>query len=231
MTTAVLLVTDGRLDYLRRTVASLMSQTVGDLSEWYMFDDSGDAAHRAALAAEFPLWRHINDGPRRGFGGAISAAWSMLAAESSADHIAHVEADFTFNRMVDVDELAAVLDANPHLAQLALRRQPWNAHEHAAGGVVEQYPDSYTEVSDDAGRHWLEHRRFFSTNPCLYRRSLCFVGWLAGAESEGRFGQQLLAHGTPEEPDGSKVRFAFWGRRHDEPWVEHIGAVRIGTGY
>lgn len=231
MTVAVLVVTDGRLDYLRRTVASLHVELVGDIGEWWLMDDSGDDLHRSGLAVEFPHWRHINGGPRRGFGGAISAAWAVLAAESTAGHVFHAEGDFTFNRLVDVDEMAAVLTARPYLAQMALRRQPWNAQERSAGGVVEQQPDAYTEAVDGSGRRWLEHSLWWTTNPSLYRRDLCAGGWPAGRESEGRYGFALRERGLPWGVPGEDVRFAFWGKRSDPPWVEHIGAVRAGSGY
>lgn len=39
----------------------------------------------------------------------------------------HLELDFAIGRDVYLDEMAAVLDEQPHLVQLALRRPPWNS--------------------------------------------------------------------------------------------------------
>lgn len=229
MSIALLVITDGRDDYLAQCIGSL-GALHGPISERWMYDDTGSAAYRARLAAVWSEFRHIHGGPRQGFGGAIRAAWSHLAAHSTADWVFHVEQDFAFHRPVDLAAMTEVLTAQPRLAQMALRRQAWNADERAAGGIVEQHPTSYTDCRDAAGREWLEHRRFFTTNPCLYRRSLLSVGWPDGAQSEGRFGLGLLRDGTPEVP-GGQVRFGYWGARDSGTWVEHIGHHRAGNGY
>ena len=66
------------------------------------------------------------------------------------------------------------------------------------------------------------HRRFFTTNPSVYRASLCERGWPQEPHSEGVFTHRLLADGFD---------FAFWGGRFDPPAVTHIGAERTGRGY
>jgi hypothetical protein len=118
--------------------------------------------------------------------------------------------------------MAAVLNEQRHLVQLVLRRQPWNAEERAAGGIVEQHPDDYQDATDGTN-YWLEHRRFFSTNPSLYHRSLLTRSWPDGEHSEGMFTHDLLRDET--------LRFAFWGARDSGEWVTHIGRERVGTGY
>ena len=226
---ALLVVTDGRDDYLEAAVCSAGASLIGQVTERWMYDDTGDDAYRASLRRLYPQFRHIDAGPRQGFGGAIRAAWSRIAAESEARFVFHLEQDFTFNEPVDLDEMATVLDLHPHLVQLALRRQPWNDHERAAGGIVEQHPDAYEDFHWQ-GRHWLEHRLFFTTNPSLYRMSLCSTRWPEGGNSEGHYTHQLLQGGSPEVP-GEQVRFGYWGTRSSEPWVHHIGHQRAGVGY
>jgi hypothetical protein len=220
---ALLVITDGRLDYLKRTVASVTAALHGPVSERWMFDDTGDERHRSDLRVMFPTFIHINGGPRRGFGGAIQHAWTHLLERSEAGYVFHCEQDFTFNREIHLSEMVAVLDQNPQLAQLCLRRQPWNDEERAAGGIVESHPGDYAEMVDHAHRHWLEHRRFFSTNPSLYRRSLMEQGWPNVEHSEGIFTHHLLS-----DPD---IRFGFWGSRDSGEWVTHIGNERVGVGY
>jgi hypothetical protein len=222
VTIALLVITDGRVDYLERAVESARECLNGPVTERIMFDDTGDASHRAWLAARFPEFTHIHAGARQGFGGAISGSWAHLA-ESTCDYVFHLEQDFVFNRPVDLSAMMYVLDTQPHLVQLALRRQPWNPDEAAAGGIVEQHPADYVDCTD--GVHWwLEHTRFFTTNPSLYRRSLIGRGWPAGAQSEGRFGLDLLR----VQPT---ARFGFWGTRASGEWVTHIGHERVGVGY
>lgn len=226
---ALLVMTDGRQGLVDRAVQSARHNLPG-IAEWWMHDDSGDPMHRLGLSAMFHAFTQIGYGPRRGFGGAIVSAWRWLAAESAAEYVFHLEDDFVFRRPVELAAMVETLDARPHLAQLALRRQPWNDAERAAGGVVEQHPDDYVECSGPTGM-WLEHRRFFTTNPSLYRMSLArHCSWPPGAHSEGHFGISLLERGTPEVP-GPDVRFAFWGGRDSGEAVEHIGHERVGRGY
>lgn len=226
---ALLVITDGREDYLSDCVASAMAHLCGPITERVMYDDTGDDNYRRSLADRYPTFRHINAGSRQGFGGAIRAAWSYLAEHSATRWVFHLEQDFTFNRPVDLAAMGRVLHDNPHLVQLALRRQPWSDHEVVAGGVVEQHPDAYAEHHSAFGS-WLEHRLFFTTNPSLYRRSLCSTTWPEGGNSEGHYSHHLLQAGSPEV-DGERVRFGYWGTRDSGEAVHHIGHQRAGAGY
>lgn len=217
----LLVITDGRRGCIAETVPSARERLDGPITRWFIYDDSGDDENRRWLQAEFPDFEvHQHPIGRQGYGGAIRAAWSMLA-DTDEPFIFHLEDDFTFNRHVDLTAMAQLLDQEPHLAQVALRRQPWNRKEQAAGGVVEQHPDGYDD-HHDGSLAWLEHGRFFTTNPCLYRRELMLEGWPHGEQSEGRFGIGLREKG---------YRFAFWGSRDSGEWVRHIGRERAGTGY
>jgi hypothetical protein len=219
---ALLVMTDGRDGYLKRCLEAATFTYDGD-AEFWMHDDTGDDAYRARLADEYPLFTQLGEGPRRGFGGAIAHAWRRLVTDSQARFVFHLEDDFLLTRPVNLSHLAEALDARPYLTQMALRRQPWNPAERAAGGLVEQHPDDYVEVRD--GEHaWLEHRRFWTTNPSLYRRSLCSRGWMDSPHSEGFFGIQLFGQDPAR-------RSAFWGARDSGVWAEHIGHERVGTGY
>ena len=230
MRIAVLVMTDGRDEYLLPSVRSAMANLSGPITEWWMYDDTGDNVYRDGLARRYPTFRHVHAGPRRGFGGAIAAAWTHLATASTVDYVFHLEADFTFNRPVDLAALAAVMQARPQLAQMALVRQSWNDEERAAGGLIARYPEAFHPAGDDTGRLWLEHRLFWTTNPSLYRRGVCSLGWPDRAQSEGHFTLQLLQNGLGDVP-GGELRFGYWGRSEDGPWVEHIGVERAGHGY
>lgn len=224
MTTALLVMTDGRehiFDVIPSAEAALPAELI---SERWIHDDSGDPVFAARLRHQFPDYRVISTAGRSGFGGAIRSAWEALRRNSSAPFVFHLEDDFTFNRPVDLAGMIWLLEQDPHLVNMALRRQPWNNAERAAGGVVEQHPDAYHECERFPERlQWLEHRLFFTTNPGIYRRRLLFTGWPEGAESEGRFSHQLLADPA--------VRFGYFGARDSGEAVHHIGAERKGTGY
>jgi hypothetical protein len=214
--------TDGRRDCLEQTIDAFGDLVTGPISERWIHDDSGDPAYRAWLDFAFPGFRIVSTPGRSGFDGAIRSAWEMLRIASECPFVFHLEDDFVFRRPVDLSRVAACLNRHPHLVQLAFRRQPWNDHERAAGGIVEQHPTAYTDRSDGL-EEWLEHRLFFTTNPSLYRRSLLDRRWPTGAHSEGRFSHELLGD--------ADLRFAFYGSRYSGEWVEHIGHERKGTGY
>lgn len=227
---AVLVITDGRDEYLRQSVSSAMANLAGPITEWWMYDDTGDNVYRDGLTRRYPTFGHFHHGARQGFGGAIRAAWARLRTASTADFVFHLEADFTFNCRVDLGELATVLTDRPQLAQMALLRQPWNAEERAAGSLLARHPEAYRPAGDGHGRVWLEHRLFWTTNPSLYRREACDLDWPDGPQSEGRFTLQLLQHGLGDVA-GDQLRFGYWGRLEDGPAVQHIGEERAGHGY
>jgi hypothetical protein len=222
---AVLVITDGRSNELRRTIASFRENVTGEIIERWIYDDSGDRRVREAIAKNYPEFTLINhpSGQRQGFAGAIRTAWAALRSESIADYVFHLEQDFTFNRPIDLADLQNILVKRPSLAQIALLRQAWNPDEIEAGGLLQLRPDEYVSHLDRDDRHWLEHDLFFTTNPSLYRKALIeMFDWPEGAESEGRFGMALRQAG---------FHFAYWGSRDDGPAVHHIGTHRAGVGY
>jgi hypothetical protein len=227
---ALLVMTDGRRDCIAATISSARVNLGPSvlISERWIHNDSPDPAFAEWLRASFPDFRIVTAVGRSGFDGAIRSAWLHLRTFSTARYIFHLEDDFTFNRPVNLAEMAAVLDYEPNLLQLALRRQPWNAEERAAGGIVELHPDDFerrtTKIDVLHVARWLAHRRFFTTNPSLYRRTLIeTTRWPAGADSEGRYGIERFA-----DPD---VVAGFFGDRSSGEWVHHIGHERVGTGY
>lgn len=226
MTVLLVVFTDGRRDCIERAVPSALANLQGLSGTGIVFDDSGDPGYGRWLRESFGLdGFHVSPSPvRLGFGGSVRRAWRSLARPfyDPFDHVFHLEDDFTFNGPVDLAGMAHVLDANPHLAQMALRRQAWNDEERAAGGIVESHPTDYVDRVTD-GHEWLEHRRFFTTNPSLYRRTLCEMGWPDGGQSEGMFSARLFS-----DP---KARCGYWASRSAGPQVEHIGRERVGSGY
>lgn len=219
----LLVMTDGRRECIAQTIPSARENLFGKITRCIIFDDSGDEHYRAWLRKNFPEYEVAwHPAGRQGFGGAIRAAWSYVGV-GPEPYVFHLEDDFVFNRPVSLEPMIESLEYQPHLSQLAFRRQPWNNEERAAGGVVEQHPDAYRDAGCCPEHQWLEHRLFFTTNPSLYRRSLTLAGWPDVEHSEGAFSHQLL-----DDPD---LRFGFWGGRASGEWVTHIGRERVGTGY
>lgn len=149
-----------------------------------------------------------------GFCRSCQHCWAKAAA---GDHefVFWLEHDFRFVKPVDLDQMAAILDANPQLAQMALMRQPVNEAERSAGGVVLSRPGQF-----QARGGWMEQQAYFTTNPSLFRRDFAERHpWPQEEQCEGRFGIHLLGLG-----------YTFGMMGAGEPWTDHVG-IRSGFGY
>lgn len=215
----VIVLTAGRRAYLDRTLASFAECVHGPVVHAGVFDDSGDERFGRWLSARCPGWDIITTPGHIGFTRAVRAAWEHERRRGGAPYIFHLEEDFVFDRRVDLLEMIAVLEQDPMLAQVALLRGPFFSSEMDVGGIVQEDPDAY--AARRAGElAWLEHRKTFTTNPCLYRRTLLNTRWPDVAHSESAFSRQLVRRGH---------RFAFMG--NGETWVTHIGVERTQHGY
>lgn len=216
-----LCITDGRRDCIARTIPSLEAALDVEPDRRVIVDDSGDPGYRAFLERTFPHWELRAHGSRIGHAETMRDAWTIVD-ELDPELVLHVEDDFLFVEPLELEAMARILELRPPLCQIALRRQAWFPSELRAGGIVEKAPDDFEDRADGELR-WLEHRRFFTTNPTLYRRDLVELGWPTGARSERRFGELVFA-----DPD---VRSGYFGAREEGPRVIHIGDERVGHGY
>lgn len=211
---ALVVVTDGRREYLARTVASLRE----NLRPWpghrYMVDDSGDATYSALLAdaygGDFEVHSHFG---REGFVATVKDAWQVATKEAAVEYVAYAEDDFTYNVPVDLEHMMWVLDRNPHLAQLALKRQPVNSDERAAGDITRVFPGEWQQRPT-----YTEHTRNFTTNPCLIPRRVIQLVLRAKADTAEMALTWFL--------QGQGYTFGFVGDLDDAPRVHHIGEHR-----
>lgn len=212
------LTTAGRAELLGDTIASLdhnLAIAWGDAPvRFVIFCDDNLVAQTAHAHPGFEV---VGVGPRRGYAAAMARAFAWLAP--LGDYVWWTEDDFTLNRRVDTGAMVDVLAEHPYLAQLALRRQPWNDAERAAGGIVEQHPDWYTDHAEH-GVAWLEHAGYYTNNPHLMAHWVPAVGYPTGKDAEGRFGFRL----RDAEPD---VRFGYWGSRDSGEWCHHTGELSV----
>jgi hypothetical protein len=221
--------TNGRRDCIAQAIPAALNRLDAPFTDYAIIDDSGDPAYRAWLGARFPLF-HIEPvaDAAAGFPAAMRHLWRFIAAHTTEDEtVFHLEDDFVVQQYVDLTELEDVLNRHD-LMQLALKRQPWFGNEVEHGGVIEAIeangPATFTEVSDDDGRCWIEHREHFTCNPSLFPAWVARLEWPDQAWSEATFGANAFA-ALPG------VRCGYWGSRDDEPLVEHIGHHRAGFGY
>lgn len=227
-TVTLLVMDDGRPEYLVKTMESMTAHIAYQFDHALLVNDSGNTDYAAWLERTFPSFRHIHHSQRIGFAQAIRSAWSHLP---KSDYLFTLEADYVFNSDIDIPLMACILESNERLSQLVLKRQAWNSNEIAAGGIIEQHSDWYTEY-EVCGATISEHTLNYSTNPNLMRYSLTHISgssshsgevtWPNESESEGKYGAWLREQG---------YSFAFLGKKTDAPLVEHIGVKRAGNGY
>lgn len=217
MTVALLVMTDGRREYIRDTIRSASCNLEGPFGPLFMYDDSADEANHEWLRNNFPSFKLFYKETRQGFGGAINSAWEFMK-DYEFEYIFHLEDDFTFNRKIPVDDMIQKLVENPNVYQMALRRQAWNREEMRVGGVIQRWPDQFHQQNG-----FMTHRLFFTTNPSLYRRSLIETRTYPNIkDAEGHFTLEI----TGSDPNAV---FGFWGDKTDPPWVNHNG-VKRGKG-
>lgn len=225
MKCTLLVFTDGRRACLERTMDSF-ENAVGDIDVFddvIVIDDSQNPGYSSWLAERFDRYKsyliHISVN-KLGFCGAVNQGWRSIRGDTT--HVFHLEDDFEFLWPVEISLMATVLDANPNLVQMSLKRQPWSKTEIAEGDLVWPHPENFIEVKS-LGAVWVEHREYFTTNPNIMRAEWVRQGWPSGPECEGKFGLQLKANPL--------VKFGIWGPFGDSPKVHHIGQQRVGTGY
>jgi len=189
---------------------------ISDRGDRYLPECLGSFCKHAPRVAST---RVIDDSDHQlGMAGAVQAAWQW-ALEEDADFLFHVEEDFRFDAHLPLYKMAAILNAQPHLAQLVLKRQPWSDAEKVAGGQIETNPDAYTQREDAwSGLEWVEHETLFSLNPCLIPARTLRLKWASGGlGAERAITDACLAAG---------MRFGYYGNRYDPPRCEHVGHQR-----
>ena len=139
------------------------------------------------------------------------------ALKMDCDYVLWIEEDMRFIRHVPLKQMRSILDTHEHLAQVVLKREPWSSEEIAAGGQMETAPHLYQQCSD-AHHSWMEHRTLFSMNPSLIPREVLEMGWLPGPGGVER--------SITDACFDVGYSFAYYGRRHDPPYVRHVGHIR-----
>lgn len=203
MRVGLLIITDGRGEYLEQMNASIGS--LMDINRVVVVDDSGDP--------EYAEWANnliapdllVSHPKRMGLAQSIQTGWDNL---TDVDYVLHVEEDFTFPQPIPLDKMIAFLEEDPRLAQVCLKRQPWSPEEVAFGGFMEAHPENY---HDQDGI--VLQTQCFSFNPCVYPARIMEFG--AGLEAD--LTTRLLAAG---------YYFGYYGRTVDPPRCFHIGARR-----
>lgn len=203
MNIALMVITDGRWDYLEETIESADRNLCCDFSQHILVDDSGTDSGPTVNGFDI-----VKNPERRGLAGAIQSGWDAL--NNDVEWVFHLEDDFVFPATVNVAEMVDIITDEPDIAQVALLRQPWGPDEQACGGVFAANPHRFVQRDG-----YVEQEHLFTFNPCVYPR------WIAdgGAGLEQQVTDRLLG-----------FRFAYLGNLDDDPRCIHIGHRR-SDGY
>lgn len=215
---------NGRYDFLQRTTQSLRERVNYPFFKKIMINDTGDLSYAHKLDEEFSSeYAVISHPENRGLSGSIRTLWEA-AQILDADYIFHVEEDFTFEQDVDIDRMISILKMAPHLWQVALKRQPVNPEEAEAGGFMQLDREAYMQFysNQDPSLVWVEHRKFFTLNPCVYSIDITRPLWPQGG------GEREFAGRVFMNPEST---CAFLGSVDDPPLVDHIGNYRGGNWF
>lgn len=205
----LLIVTDGRGDYLARTWESAQANLKYDWHEIVVVDDSASNGHSVAVSMLTRADHVLRHKTKRGGAAAIRTAWEYLRT-TDTDYIFHLEDDFIFPEPIAVADLVRALETNPTTLNVVLRRQPW-------GGEGGRGPlEGLAYVPPVEGPPLVHHTRGFWLNPCIYRRNLTEREWPEHGH-EHHFTTPLIAEGYD---------FAFYGTLDDPPRCHHIGEHR-----
>ena len=199
---ALMVITDGRWDYLQRTLESAAVALDWPWHQKILVDDSGEE-----LGFSPDGFKFVKNLPRRGLAGAIQSGWDAL--NKDIDYVFHLEDDFIFPDVVDIELMIELLEYEPELAQVALLRQPWSPEEQQAGGIYSIEPERFKQKYG-----FVQQSHLFTFNPCLYPIGVA-RDYRAGLEAE--LTANLLA---------DDWRFGYLGELGDDPKTIHIGIRR-----
>jgi len=199
---ALMVITDGRWDYLQRTLESAAVALDWPWHQKILVDDSGEEKGFCPDGFEF-----VKNTPRRGLAGAIQSGWDAL--DKDIDYVFHLEDDFIFPDVVDIELMIEILEYEPELAQVALLRQPWSPEEQQAGGIYSIEPERFKQKYG-----FVQQSHLFTFNPCLYPIGVA-RDYQAGLEAD------LTANLLSDD-----WRFGYLGELGDEPKTIHIGIRR-----
>lgn len=211
----VIIINDGRNDYLAETLKSFKENVVfpeGSEVCKILIDDwpyDRDEKTIKKLAKKYGIDKLVFNPENIGVNRTVRKVWSLVPED--VDYIWHQENDFTFLEKVNIQELMTVLE-NPIIVQCAIVRQPWFEDEKQAGSLMNTRSGRFKQANA-AGVDVVLHKDHFTFNPSLYKRN-----WLVDLEPFGEY--ELKNYLIARNP---ALWFAYYGKKEDNHRVLHIG--------
>lgn len=217
--------TDGRKEYLSKTLPTWIEAYGNDIQYKAIIDDSGNTGYRHWLTETFPDFLVVAVGKDRcGYAEAMRKVFEVVRTYGQAYNL-HTEDDFILHRPPDLHDIASVLDKFPDVSQMSFMRQPWYENEKRYGGVVEALEADGVKVFNQkvtGGHPWVRHNAYWTANPSVFPNWLAHRDWPDPPWCEMYFSKGLRI---------DRKFSGIWGDRKDWVCVEHIGEVRSGNSY
>lgn len=215
MKLALVVIGDGRAPYLRQAVRAARDNITHPITARIMVNDEADESYCAMIDETYPDFIRVHT-HRSGMAGAVQAGFTA-ALSHDPDYVVWVEEDMVLTRPLPLTDAIAALEANPSLAQMCFRREPWDPSEGTCQlDAITQLSTFVTEKAD-----YTTHDYLFSLNPCLIPRRVLEIGWPSGpigVGNEDGITRRLLDAGFV---------FGSWGHAKDgQSWCRHIGNER-----
>jgi hypothetical protein len=219
----LLVTTNGRKEYLIRTLDSWRSFIEANVNKKIIIDDSNDPEYREWLRDHYREYEVRALGEENMGYSYLLKTWAT-SLEFESEYILLLEDDFLLIDNLIVDDIIDVLNKNENLLEMSLKRQAWSSQEVEAGGMIENIFQEDKFVEHDG---WFAQRLFFTSNPSFIkidrlRKYAKEIYQPNEVVTEGEFGSRIFNN----HPD---VYCAFWGNIFDKHKVEHIGYRRTGT--
>jgi glycosyltransferase involved in cell wall biosynthesis len=213
---ALVIVGNGRLDYLTRTMAAA-EQHLPPVDHRILIDDSGDPDVIARLQSdEFAGWMRVVHPTNLGMAAAVNTA--AHTSHLHIDHLVYLEDDMELISPLPIHRACEILDDDKTIAQVLFSRQPLHPLEEdggVLGGLVKQATEWETHAD------YTTHDTLFSLNPCVIPRRVFGMEWPSGPIGVGN------ETGMTRKLLGLGYRFAAWGTPGNCPQlVHHIGELR-----
>lgn len=215
MKVALVIIGDGRASYLAQSVRAARDNILHPITARIMVNDEADEGYCTMIDEVYPDFIRVHT-LRSGMAGAVQAGF-MAALAQDPDYIAWVEEDMVLTRPLPITDAIAALEANPSLAQMTFRRDPWDPSEGDC--QLNAITQRATFVTQKA--NYTIHDYLFSLNPCIIPARVMEYGWPSGPigiGNEDGFTKRLLDRGYV---------FGSWGHAKDgQSWARHIGNER-----
>jgi hypothetical protein len=211
-----------RLEYLIPTLAShACNINFGDHTVYHMLIDDYPLGRRDWAVADVVQRYGFDEVVLHPENLGITLNWTRLwqwIQSQDFDYVWHHEDDVVFNQAVNINELIALLESDPSLCQVNLKRNPWYEFE---------FHEPLVTADDQQFGNWLYncHTDYFWTMSSLYRADLTqHVGSIL--ESQGcNLGEAPVMRYFLEQ---CGMKMAVIKNLDGSPVVEHIGVYSQG---